>query len=724
MPSVDEVNERLSQAALANEDVDMEQDQSVPAANSAKGSTRSETGKASKRARSPDEQRWLYINPDPSLKPTIAKILDRLFPRAKPGTLPKEVKEGSYGGIVKELKQARTTPGERLKLLREWDSLRKKELESVNDFCYRMERLSSKIHGEADRDFLLGSKLYQCLADWKDAYHMLAELDRADGQVYQAVRKAALRLERTQQPRQVEHTGAREVYRKDKRVQPRSDTMEQHANTRGGMGEKKSKCYSCGEEGHFARKCPKSAVRPQGRKQPGLSRDTGEGRRGAFSTFVKDWCCGIRTPEMTAAYGKPYIYDIEIFGILAKAMIDTGSVISIVPMGLLKRAQREGADLDKSVTVMNPTDNRPILDASGNAMSFLKLIATNVRIQEAQWARVQLHVQDSPETLVLMGANALKALGIDVTLTRRGEYKDESIASDTAAKVAKRCIIPPGAARTLLLSCQTKEGEQILNSSDERIASGVCRISDNVASVSVRNRGSEPSRRSVRTDFSTIDYRCPGAYELGEQSTPCHSVVQWSKIVDNPPLPDLMFKSIFELARAVTILRQTHVPAEWRAATIVDQSYITLSASSLGFAISFFRANCLYLAAYCRQSLVSSSSSERLPHPPRRTEDPFELASLVAEAQQWSYAHPWKQGLWRELPILKTLILLPSGFQEHVQNISSARQVAYAYTTPKEIRAEWLAGEWSAVILFSSTYYAPVLSWQPIWERIMGAVAR
>ncbi|KAK5979129.1 hypothetical protein GCK32_020207, partial [Trichostrongylus colubriformis] len=490
---------------------------------------------------------------------------------------------------------------------------------------------------------------------------------------------------------------------------------------------------------------------------------------------------------MTAAYGKPYIYDIEIFGILAKAMIDTGSVISIVPMGLLKRAQREGADLDKSVTVMNSTDNRPIFDASGNAMSFLKLIAANVRIQEAQWARVQLHVQDSPETLVLIGANALKALGIDVTLTRRGAINDESIASDTAAKVAKRCIIPPGAARTLLLSCQTKEGEQIFNSSDERIASGVCRISDNVASVSVRNRGSEPwviregepigewsadnwydprtrdipgdmlelnragelrqdkdfkpvieaveanrqievqiprSRRSVRTDISTIDYRCPGAYELGEQSTPCHSVVQWSKIVDNPPLPDLMFKSIFELARAVTILRQTHVPAEWRAATIVDQSYITLSASSLGFAISFFRANCLHLAAYCRQSLVSSSSSERLPHPPRHTEDPFELASLVAEAQQWSYAHPWKQGLWRELPILKTLILLPSGFQEHVQNISSARQVAYAYTTPKEIRAEWLAGEWSAVILFSSTYYAPVLSWQPIWERIMGAVAR
>ncbi|VDO85475.1 unnamed protein product [Haemonchus placei] len=41
-------------------------------------------------------------------------------------TLPKEVKKGPYEGLVKELKVARSTPGERLKLLKEWDTLQKR----------------------------------------------------------------------------------------------------------------------------------------------------------------------------------------------------------------------------------------------------------------------------------------------------------------------------------------------------------------------------------------------------------------------------------------------------------------------------------------------------------------------------------------------------------------------------------------------------------------------
>ncbi|KAK6020570.1 hypothetical protein OSTOST_13773 [Ostertagia ostertagi] len=56
------------------------------------------------------------------------------------------------------------------------------------------------------------------------------------------------------------------------------------------------------------------------------------------------------------------------------------------------------------------------------------------------------------------------------------------------------------------------------------------------------------SRRSSRTDIATVDFRCPGLYEIGNQLTPCHVEVKWSQIADNPPLPDLVFKSVFELA--------------------------------------------------------------------------------------------------------------------------------------------------------------------------------
>ncbi|KAK6050396.1 hypothetical protein COOONC_12099 [Cooperia oncophora] len=124
-----------------------------------------------------------------------------------------------------------------------------------------------------------------------------------------------------------------------------------------------------------------------------------------------------------------------------------------------------------------------------------------------------------------------------------------------------------------------------------------------------------PSRRSVRTDISTIDCRCPGVFDVGMQSTACHTAVNGRKLWRTHHYHELVFNSSFELARAVSILRQTHVFAEGRAATLVDHDYITLSASSLGFAMSFFRANCLHLAAYHRRNLATDEALGNLPTP-------------------------------------------------------------------------------------------------------------
>ncbi|VDO57899.1 unnamed protein product [Haemonchus placei] len=77
----------------------------------------------------------------------------------------------------------------------------------------------------------------------------------------------------------------------------------------------------------------------------------------------------------------------------------------------------------------------------------------------------------------------------------------------------------------------------------------------------------------------------------------------------------------------------------------------------------------------------------------------------------------------RELPRLKTLILLPEGFYTHVAHISSERQVAYAYMNPQSIKAEWFVGQWSAVVVFSSMYYAGTRSWTKSWELILSVVA-
>ncbi|KAL6739420.1 hypothetical protein Aduo_012881 [Ancylostoma duodenale] len=226
----------------------------------------------------------------------------------------------------------------------------------------------------------------------------------------------------------------------------------------------------------------------------------------------------------------------------------------------------------------------------------------------------------------------------------------------------------------------------------------------------------------MRDDVSTIDYRCPGSYYHGDQCTPCKGDVEWSKIVKDCSLSNLVFNSLFELSRAVTIHRQTHVPPEWRTATILDREYIAISPSSLGFAFSSLRARCLHVMSHYRRTVTSNTTEEQARHPPRHREDPFEMGSLHAEALSWSFKHPWSPSLWKDLPRMKTLVLLPSGF--HIENCTSATQVVRSYAHPKDIQPEWLAGEWSAIVLFSSTHYAGVHSWTKTWNELMKAVAR
>ncbi|RCN45604.1 hypothetical protein ANCCAN_08440 [Ancylostoma caninum] len=424
-------------------------------------------------------------------------------------TLPKAIKEGSYEGIVTELRAARNNPCERLQLLEQWDTLRKKDGETVSDLCFRMEKLSRKLHAEDDRDFLLGSKLHQCLSHWKDSYHLLTELDRHEGEIYQAVKKAALRLERTQQTQSKEQSDARRVFSdrtsKPWRKKEKFESRIELQNSNKGKEPSNRRCFKCNELGHYASKCRKlvnkggdgnaTAQKPSGSLQARDRRTVDKSRGGSFSTHVKGWCYGIRNDTSgtttTEAYGKPYICDVNIMNVKAKAMIDTGSIISILPLGLLKLALENGSPLDDLVTMLGDGDSRKIVDASGNEMSFLMLVATDVQVLGAGLARVQFHIQKTPDTLILLGMNALKSLGIQICMNRTQDTEPcQNFCGDTATATERR-VIPPGAAAILSIS-SGKEGERLFLSKHERIASGVCKITSGVGSLSVVNRECEP----------------------------------------------------------------------------------------------------------------------------------------------------------------------------------------------------------------------------------------
>ncbi|VDP34804.1 unnamed protein product [Heligmosomoides polygyrus] len=105
-------------------------------------------------------------------------------------------------------------------------------------------------------------------------------------------------------------------------------------------------------------KCPQgmSLLAKQGKVKRGRNREPSTDR--AMFTFVKEWCGALRAQSKGdihefGAVGKPTLFNAVIFGIEVEALMDTGSVISILPAGLLKIAKSRGFDINKEVELVS-----------------------------------------------------------------------------------------------------------------------------------------------------------------------------------------------------------------------------------------------------------------------------------------------------------------------------------------------------------------------------------
>ncbi|KAK6056865.1 hypothetical protein COOONC_05627 [Cooperia oncophora] len=289
---------------------------------------------------------------------------------------------------------------------------------------------------------------------------MLAALDAPEGYVFEEVRKVALRLERTRKPVQLERR------RPWNSMQGLRTKREQYR-----AGSTATLIVSAASR---TNPHPRDPVRK--RTQHVLKEGfhpVGHNNRPSLSTHLKSWCHGVRksAPTRTEAYGEPCYCDIEVFGLNTKALIDTGSVISIIPVGLLQLAHNLGADIDQTGTILGDADKDEVLDASGNPMTFLKRIAVDIKVKGAKKANVQLHVQQASDTLILLGTNAMEALGIGVSLTPETDTDTEDV---------------------LELQREDCNSEQVFWSNSNKIASGVCRISHGHGIIPVVNKGEEP----------------------------------------------------------------------------------------------------------------------------------------------------------------------------------------------------------------------------------------
>ncbi|VDL81622.1 unnamed protein product [Nippostrongylus brasiliensis] len=220
-----------------------------------------------------------------------------------------------------------------------------------------MQRIAARMAPGMVMDFLLGSKLYECLSDWKDSYYMLAALEAPEGQVFSEVRTVALRLERmrnAQRTVKANHWNSRREPTSTSATAKEQPTSSRAHTSSGSQAE--SQRWENRDSAHKAkgglnkpREGPsRKPTGPKNNPTAAANASKPNGRQ-SFSTHLQSWCLATHTSSSavsTKPYGEPCYCKIKVLGVEADALVDSGSVISIMPLGSLKRIKDTNVDLD------------------------------------------------------------------------------------------------------------------------------------------------------------------------------------------------------------------------------------------------------------------------------------------------------------------------------------------------------------------------------------------
>ncbi|WKX94573.1 hypothetical protein Q1695_011672 [Nippostrongylus brasiliensis] len=186
------------------------------------------------------------------------------------------------------------------------------------------------------------------------------------------------------------------------------------------------------------------------------------------------------------------------------------------------------------------------------------------------------------------------------------------------------------------------------------------------------------------------------------------------------PLTSFGFRSLYDLARVISVITSSHVPENFRLARMLDSSYDVLTPSCLGLAISFFRAHCIHATI----ASVEDAGKPIGGFPPRTRTDPYHLPRMFATASKYADDHPWTTTSWSLIKPRRNLLLLPKGFEEVTMCFESSLMTAKVVSMPEDIVPEWFEEEYSAVIMFTIVDYAEPLRWKGALFHLLNAVAR
>ncbi|EYC13488.1 hypothetical protein Y032_0043g741 [Ancylostoma ceylanicum] len=286
------------------------------------------------------------------------------YPKAVAEALPKYIREGSFQEILEALRSKFKTneSANQMKAYMEFKHL--KMTKDVTRYCLELESLTRKAYpvaSEEDLSRTRAGELVSQLTGWPEYLHFFTTMELAPKEsAYEMVKAMAQRCERSKEiaasmretsdairQRQFRGRKLHCVNSREKDRQQQSDTSNMVGNNRRTETKqrtpikKQMKCYNCNELGHFERDCTRRKMT----EKPAEKEKYEQGSKPTakmFTASLSKWICGSVGTEkgQDELVGLQMVANVRLLGLSRKALLDTGSQISIIPSKYSKQACR------------------------------------------------------------------------------------------------------------------------------------------------------------------------------------------------------------------------------------------------------------------------------------------------------------------------------------------------------------------------------------------------
>ncbi|KAK6037102.1 zinc knuckle, partial [Cooperia oncophora] len=252
------------------------------------------------------------------------------------------------------------------------------------------------------------------------------------------------------------------------------------------------KCFNCNKQGHLRKDCTMPKKNATVTEKVTKSAQQAEPAR-IFTASLRKWICGaVEVDNKCELVGEQTTTEVHLLGTSRKALLDTGSQISIIPLQVLQAALESGFDLDADVEEIPLDQQKQVFDASGNRMSFKGAIRLTLQMSDGKKQRIAAFVMAGGDGMLVLGTNALRPLGYDLTQRNcsesvalpRSRSKPPCSLSVTAAK---RVYIPPGQSRSVPIQCKDLTQGGIFWSKDHLLPDVVWEGGEKAVEVPVTN---------------------------------------------------------------------------------------------------------------------------------------------------------------------------------------------------------------------------------------------